>query len=391
MDFDLSPELTELQSVVRRIAQEKVKPRAREIDKTGEYPQDLFEVFRDAGLFGLCIPEAYGGSGAGILGLTIAIEEVAKYSNAAALMLLLSRLPTGPIMIAGSERQRERYLPSIADGSKRCAFGLSEPQAGSDVMGMRTHAAPDPASPGAWILNGTKCWMSGIKEADWYMIFAKTSAPDSRSHDSISAFIVERSWDGVQVVRTDHKMGVRGVETGELSLSDVHVPKENIVGEVGGFRLAMPGLNAMRPIVAARGIGLAEGSLMYATEYVKTRQAFNKTIADFQGIQWEIAKCAVDIEAARLLTYRSAWLADQGRFTKEWVPYLSMAKYFATELAVRASGLAVQLLGAAGYMEDHPVEQWYRDAKQLTIVEGTSQVQLGLIAKGVLDQHLWWN
>ncbi len=162
------------------------------------------------------------------------------------------------------------------------------------------------------------------------------------------------------------------------------MPADNVIGEVGGFRLAMLGLNAMRPVVAARGIGLAEGALMYATEYVKERKAFGRTIADFQGIQWEIAKVAVDIEAARLLTYRAAWLADQGKFGKEYVPFLSMAKYHATELAVRASGLAVQLLGAAGYMEDHPTELWYRDARQLTIVEGTSQVQLGLIARGVL-------
>ena len=229
---------------------------------------------------------------------------------------------------------------------------------------------PDPAADGGWVLNGTKCWMSGVVEADWYTVFAKTKDPASRAHDSITAFIVERAWDGVAVGRTDHKMGVRGVDTGELLLTDVHVPAENVIGEVGGFRLAMLGLNAMRPIVAARGIGLAEGALMYATEYVQQRAAFGQTIADFQGIQWEIAKCAVDIEAARLLTYRAAVFADEGKFTKEFVPYLSMAKYHATELAVRASSLAVQLLGAAGYMEDHPTEQWYRDAKQLTIVEG---------------------
>ncbi|HEX3462014.1 MAG TPA: acyl-CoA dehydrogenase family protein [Acidimicrobiales bacterium] len=389
MDFELSPELAELQATVRRLAQDKVKPRAREIDRSGDYPKDLFEVFRDAGLLGLCIPEAYGGSGAGILGLTLAIEEVAKYSNTAALMLLLTRLPGGPIMIAGSEAQKHRYLPGVADGSQRAAFGLSEPQAGSDVMGMRTRAVAD--SDGGWILNGTKCWMSGVREADWYTVFAKTSEPTSRAHDSITAFIVEKRWDGVEVGRTDHKMGVRGIDTGELLLTDVKVPAANVIGEVGGFRLAMEGLNAMRPIVAARGIGLAEGALMYATEYVKERAAFGKTIADFQGIQWEIAKCAVDIEAARLLTYRAASFADQGKYTKEWVPYLSIAKYYATELAVRASGLAVQLLGAAGYMEDHPTEQWYRDAKQLTIVEGTSQVQLNLIARGVLDHHLWWD
>lgn len=391
MDFELSEELAELQATVRRLAHDKIKPRAREIDRDSEYPSDVFEAFRDAGLLGLCIPEEYGGAGAGILGLTLAIEEVTKYSNVTGLMLLLTRLPTGPIMIAGTEDQKQRYLPGIADGSQRCAFGLSEPQAGSDVAGMRTRATPDPAVEGGWVLNGLKCWMSGVVQADWYTIFAKTGEPSSRAHDSITCFVVDRQTPGVSVPRTDRKMGVRGVDTGELLLEDVHVGPENVVGGVGGFRLAMFGLNAMRPIVAARGIGLAEGAIMYATEYVKQRAAFGKTIADFQGIQWKLAEIATEIEAARLLTYRSAWLADQGKFTKEYVPLLSMAKMYATEVAVKASGIAVQLLGAAGYMEDHPTELWYRDAKQLTIVEGTSQVQLGLIARGLLNHDLWWD
>jgi alkylation response protein AidB-like acyl-CoA dehydrogenase len=389
MDFTLPDELVELQKTVRRIAQDKVKPRAREIDETGDYPQDLFEVFRDAGLLGLVIPEEYGGSGAGILGLTVAIEEVAKYSNTAALMLLLTRLPTGPVLIAGSEEQKQKYVRPTADGTLRPAFGLSEPQAGSDVMGMRTKAVRDGDD---WVLNGTKCWMSGVAQADWYCVFAKTADDvTSRKHDSVSCFIVERSWDGVEVGNLDRKMGVRGVDTGELLLTDVRVPAENVVGEIGGFRLAMLGLNSMRPVVAARGIGLAEGALMYATEYAQQREMFGKTEAEMQGVQWEIAKIAVEIEAARLLTYRSAWLADQGKFTKEWVPFLSMAKYYATEVAVKASNVCLQLLGAAGYMKDHPMELYYRDAKQLTIVEGTSQIQLGLIAKGVLDRDLWWD
>jgi alkylation response protein AidB-like acyl-CoA dehydrogenase len=276
----------------------------------------------------------------------------------------------------------------VATGEQRAAFGLSEPQAGSDVMGMRTRAEPDGTD---WILTGTKCWMSGVRQADWYCVFAKTGPPDSRAHDSISCFVVERSWPGVSVGRTDHKMGVHGVDTGELVLDGVRVPAENIVGEIGGFRLAMLGLNSMRPVVAARGIGLAEGALMYAVDYVKERPAFGKTIADFQGIQWKIAEMAAEIEAARLLTYRAAWMADRGEFTKEFVPFLSMAKYYATEMAVRVSGEALQLLGAAGYMEDHPLELFYRDAKQLTIVEGTTQIQLGLIARGVLDRDLWWD
>jgi len=388
VNFDLSPELAELQATVRRMAQERIAPRAREIDETNEYPQDLFDLFVETGLTGLVVPEEYGGSGAGILGLTIAIEEVAKYSNAAALMLLLTRLPTGPVLIAGSDEQKKRYVTPVATGEQRAAFGLSEPGAGSDVVGMRTRAEQDGDD---WVLTGTKCWMSGVVQADWYCVFAKTGPVDSRDHSSISAFIVERNWPGVSVGSVDRKMGVRGVDTGELVLEGVRVPAANVIGEVGGFRLAMLGLNSMRPVVAARGIGLAEGALMYAVEYMKQREAFGKTIADFQGMQWKVADLATEIEAARLLTYRAAWLADQGRFGREWVPFLSMAKYYATELAVRASGECLQMLGAAGYMKDHLTELYYRDARQLTIVEGTSQVQLGLIARGVLDHDLWWD
>lgn len=391
MDFDLSPELAQLQTTVRRIAQERVQPRARDIDESEEYPEDLFDLFVETGLTGLVVPEEYGGSGAGILGLTIAIEEIAKYSNAAALMLLLTRLPTGPVLIAGSEEQKKRYVTPVATGEQRAAFGLSEPSVGSDVVGMRTKAEPDPGEPGGWVLNGVKCWMSGVAQADWYCVFAKTGPVESRDHASMSAFIVDRRAPGVSVGSIDRKMGVKGVDTGELILENVAVPAENVIGEVGGFRLAMLGLNSMRPVVAARGIGLAEGALMYAVEYMKERPAFGRTVADFQGMQWKVAELAAEIEAARLLTYRAAWLADQGKFSREWVPYLSMAKYYATELAVKASSECLQMLGAAGYMKDHPMELYYRDAKQLTIVEGTSQIQLNLIARGVLDHDLWWD
>src|SRR3984957_9590198 len=389
MDFQLSTEMFELQQSVRRLAQEKIKPRAREIDRTGDYPQDIFDEFKRADLLGLCIPEEYGGSGAGILGLTLAIEEVTKYSNVLGLMLLLTRLPTGPIMIAGNAEQKQEYLPGIARGETRAAFCLSEPGAGSDVAGMKTRATEDPEVENGFILNGTKCWISGGMQADWFVVFAKVGDPSSRDHTSIGAFIVEADSPGVTRPRVDKKMGVKGIDTTEIVFTDVKVPADQVIG--GGFALVMQSLNAMRPIVAARGLGLAEGALMYATEYVKNRAAFGKTIAEFQGIQWEIAKCATEIEAARLLTYRGAWLADQGCFTKEYVPMLSMCKYYASEVAVKASGLAVQLLGAAGYMEEHPTEQYYRDARQLTIGEGTSQIQLGLIAKGVLGHDLWWD
>ncbi|HUV58151.1 MAG TPA: acyl-CoA dehydrogenase family protein [Acidimicrobiales bacterium] len=389
MDFQLNEELLGLQQTVRRLAQEKIKPRAREIDTTGEYPQDIFDEFRKADLLGLCIPEEYGGSGAGIMGLTLAIEEVTKYSNVLGLMLLLTRLPTGPIMIAGTEEQKQRYLPGIANGTQRASFCLSEPGAGSDVAGMQTRATEDPDVPGGYILNGVKVWISGGMQADWFTVFAKIGDPSSRLHTNIGSFIVDANTPGVSRPRVDKKMGVKGIDTAEIVFDNVKVGPGQVIG--GGFALAMQSLNAMRPIVAARAIGLAEGALMYATNYVKNRPAFGKTIAEFQGIQWEIAKCATEIEAARLLTYRGAWLADQGKFTKEYVPMLSMCKYYASEVAVRASGLAVQLLGAAGYMEEHPTEQYYRDARQLTIVEGTSQIQLGLIGKGVLGKDLWWD
>ena len=389
MDFELSEELRGLRDTVRRLAQDKIKPRARAIDTSGLYPQDIFDEFKKADLLGLCIPEAYGGSGAGILGLTVAIEEVTKYSNVLGLMLLLTRLPTGPVMIAGTEEQKQRYLPGIASGATRAAFCLSEPSAGSDVAGMQTRATPDPEVAGGFILNGTKCWISGGMQADWFTVFAKTGDPSSRKHTDIGAFIVDAVSPGLTRPRVDKKMGVKGIDTAEIVFDNVAVGPEQVLG--GGFLLVMQSLNAMRPIVAARGIGLAEGALMYATEYVKNRPAFGKTIADFQGIQWEIAKCATEIEAARLLTYRAACLADDGKFTKEYVPMLSMCKYYASEVAVKASGLAVQLLGAAGYMEEHPTEMYYRDARQLTIVEGTSQIQLGLIAKGVLSHDLWWD
>ena len=389
MEFALSDELLELQHSVRRLAQEKIKPRARDIDTTGEYPQDLFDELKRADLLGLCIPEEYGGSGAGIMGLTLAIEEVTKYSNVLGLMLLLTRLPTGPIMIAGNEEQKQRYLPGIANGSQRAAFCLSEPGAGSDVAGMQTRASEDPEVLGGYVLNGTKCWISGGMQANWFVVFAKIGDPALRLHTNIRAFIVDADTPGVTRPRVDKKMGVKGIDTTEIVFDDVRVGPNQVIG--GAFALVMESLNAMRPIVAARGIGLAEGALMYATEYVKQRQAFGKTIADFQGIQWEIAKCATEIEAARLLTYRAAWLSDQGKYTKEYVPMLSMCKYYASEVAVKASGLAVQLLGAAGYMEEHPTEMFYRDARQLTIVEGTSQIQLGLIAKGVLSHDLWWD
>ncbi len=387
MDFMLSDELRELQLTVRRMAQERVKPVARQLDAEEKYPEELFRLFADMGLMSLAIPDEHGGSGAGVLGLVLAIEEVAKYCQSSALMLLLSRLPTGPIIISGSEEQKDRWVRGVADGSMRGAFALSEAEAGSWVAGQRTRATRD---GDGYRIKGCKVWMSGATVADFYTVFAKTD-PDA-GHRGFSAFIVPLESEGLSVGPPDRKMGVKAVPTAEVVFDDVWVPAENRIGEEGsGFRTAMLALNSMRPIVAARGIGLAEGALMYAVDYDRQREAFGQAIADFQGIRWMYAELATEIEAARLLTYRAAVMVDEGRYDKEDASFLSMSKYYATELAVKASGWAVQLLGAAGYMEDHLTELYYRDARQLTIVEGTSQIQKNLIGQGVVAGDVWWD
>ena len=335
MAFDLPPELVELQATVRKMAQEKVAPRAREIDTTAAYPQDLFELFRDTGLLGLVIPEEYGGSGAGILGLTVAMEEVAKYSNTAALMLLLTRLPTGPVLIAGSEKQKNHYVRGVATGDMRAGFGLSEPQAGSDVVGMRTKAVP-----GRRHLGAQRHQVLDVGRRAGRLVLRVRQDRSGRLAFARRHLVLHRRTLRCPACRsgapTTRWACAASTPVSWSSTTSACLPTTSWA-RVGGFRLAMLGLNSMRPVVAARGIGLAEGALMYAVEYVKQRAAFGKTIADMQGIQWKIAELATEIEAARLLTYRAATMADEGKYTKEYVPFLSMAKYYATEVAVKVS------------------------------------------------------
>jgi alkylation response protein AidB-like acyl-CoA dehydrogenase len=387
VDFDLPEELRELQRTVRRMAQHHVQPVARELDARAEYPEDLFRLFAGTGLMGLVVPEEYGGSGAGILGLVVAVEEVAKYCQSSALMLLLSRLAPGPILVAGTAEQKRRWAGGIADGSLRGSFALSEAGAGSDIMGQRTRATPD---GDGYRLSGTKSWISGATVADFFTTFAKHDP--AAGHRGFTAFVVPRDTPGVSIGRADDKMGVRAVPTAEVIFDDVYVGPEHLIGAPGdGFKIAVRSLNAMRPIVAARGVGLAAGALMYAVAYDKERRAFGGPVSDLQGVRWMYAELATEIEAARLLTYRAAQMVDAGRYELEDAPYLSMAKYYATELAVKASGHAVQLLGAAGYTKDHITELYYRDARQLTIVEGTTQIQMNLIGQGVVRGDVWWD
>jgi len=384
VDFELSEEHRMIKDTARRIARDVVAPRAKELDETGEYPEDIFQAFKQAGLLGMAIPESMGGTGNGILPLCLAIEEVAKYECGAGLMLVLSGLPTRPIMFGGTAEQHQKWLPALCNGERKAAFCLTEPDHGSDAANLQTRAIRDGDD---YILNGNKVYISGGTVADQLTVFARTGGPGAKG---ISAFVVDAHAPGVVIDRTDDKMGVRSVPTAHFSFQDVRVPAENLLGGVegAGFNHAMLTLNSMRPTVGARGVGLAEGAAGYAMEWARERKAFGNSVIDFEAIQFMFADMAIQIEAARNLVYKAAWLVDQGKFGKEYAHNLSIAKAYATEMANRVAFDALQVLGAQGYMKDHPLERHYRDARQLTIVEGTSQVQRVVISRSMIDRNL---
>jgi alkylation response protein AidB-like acyl-CoA dehydrogenase len=386
MDFQFSAEHQELIQLVRKIAREKVAPLASQIDEREEIPAELFNTLRAAGLFGIAVPAEYGGADMGILGLVLATEEVAKYCCATGLLLLLTRLPLAAILYGGTEAQKRKYATGIADGTLRGAFCLSEPDAGSDAANIQTRAV---RKGDKYVINGTKCWISGAADADFFTVAVKTDP--AAGHKGMSVFVVEKGTPGLTVGKKEKKMGVRGLPVNQVIFADCAVPAENLIGEENqGFKLIMKNLNSVRPVVAARGIGLAEGALTYWLGYGHERKTFGKPIVEHQGLQWMAAELAVDIEAARLLTYRAAILVDQGKAGKESAHILSMAKYKATEVAVRTANDCLQMMGATGYMEDYPLARYVRDARQLTIVEGTSQIQKGLIARALIDGDLAW-
>jgi len=382
MDFELSEEHKLIRDTARRIARERVAPRAAQVDETAEYPHDIFEVFGEVGFLGLSIPAEYGGSGAGVLALCLATEEVAKYCCASGIILLLSALSTQPILIGGTEEQKKGYPAASARGESKGAFCLTEPNAGSDAANIQTRARRDGDD---YILNGEKCFISGGSVADFVVAFAKTDpAAGARG---ISGFIVPTSTPGFSVARIDKKMGVHGMPTASLLFEDCRLPRDYLLGgkEDGGFKTAMFTLSTLRPIVGARGLGLAQGALNYALEFARSREAFGGPIVNLQAIQFMFADMAIQIEAARLLVYQAACLVDQGRYQRADAAILSMSKVFATEMAVKVSSDALQILGAQGYMQDHPLERHYRDARQLMIVEGTSQIQRLVIARGLVE------
>jgi alkylation response protein AidB-like acyl-CoA dehydrogenase len=386
MDYELSDAHKLIRDTARRVAREKVAPRAAELDETGEYPQDIFAAYKDVGLLGLSIPQEYGGSGAGFLALALAVEEVAKYCNSSALILLLSALSTQPINLGGSEEQKRQWLPRSAAGEVKGAFCLTEPNAGSDAAAIESRARRDGDD---YVIDGEKVFISGGSVADYVCFFAKTNGSGTQA---ISAFVVPADSPGFSVARTDRKMGVIGVPTANIVLQDCRVSAANRLGEEGrAFRTVMLTLNTCRPVVGARGLGLAEGAIAYALDYARERKTFGKPLVEHQAIQMMLAEAAIQIEAARHLVYHAASMVDEGKYDRQHAPYLSIAKTFATEMCIRVSSDAIQILGAQGYMKDHPLERHYRDARQLTIVEGTSQIQRLVIARALVQGDIsYW-
>ena len=378
MYYQLTEEQRKFKESVRRLADERVEPRAKEIDQKGEFAWDIFELFKKQGYFGLCIPEAYGGQTSEHIYLCLAIEEVARVCVSSSLIIQVQALGTFPVMIAGSENQKKKYGPLIAGGQKIIDFGLTEPGAGSDASVMTTKAE---LRKDQYILNGTKHFMSNGPIVTTMVVFAMTDA--SKGARGISAFIVEKEVAKFVVGKVESKMGIRGAPTSEILFQDCLVPKENLLGEEGrGFRIAMASLDYGRPTIAAQAVGLAQGAMEKAIRYAKERIQFGKPIAEFQGIQWMFADMACQIEAARGLTYQACNMIDQNDPQKTYLS--ACCKLFASDVAMKVTTDAVQIAGGYGYMTDFPFERMMRDAKITQIYEGTNQIQRIVIARELL-------
>ena len=381
MTYELGEEQLAVQTLVRRVAREKVAPRADEIDRAATYPQDMFDLLRGLGLFTLPFPAEYGGSGS-MLSACVAIEDLARICYNTAYLLLVQWTPFGAILAGGSAAQKERYLPGLARGELRAVFSTTEAQSGSDVAGIRTRAR---RADGGYRISGAKIWCTNAEVADFFVVGAKVG--DDVSARAVNLFIVERGAEGFEVGRKEDKMGARGIPSCALFLDDVFVPDANRLGAEGkGFRIVMEAFNQSRPAIGARGVGLAQGAIDHALDFIGDREAFGRRIGDFQGVRWMIADMAMQTEAARQLVYRAASLVDSGVSGTDLAPAVAMAKCFATDTAMRVATDATQLFGAAGVSVDFPINRYFRDAKVLQIVEGTNQIQRDIIANGVMGR-----
>ena len=371
--YDIPQELKDFRDTIRQIVKERVWPRAAEIDETGEYPWDLRKLFGEQDILGLPFAEEYGGTGTGTLMLQMAVEEIAKASGSAALILMINELGTLPIQLFGTEEQKQKWLPKCASGEWSPAFALSEAEAGSNVAAMRTTAVRDGDE---WVINGSKNWITNATIADFYITFAVTDREGKR----ISAFIVEKDREGFSVGGLEHKLGIKGSPTGSPVYEDVRVPAENMIGAEGkGMGVALGTLQRTRLGAAAQAVGLAQGATDYATEYAKERIAFGKPIIELQGLQFKLADMQTKTAAARELLYKACAMAD--RDDPQLALYSSMAKLFASDTAMEVTIEAIQVLGGYGYVTEYPVERMMRDAKITQIYEGTNEIQRVVIAR----------
>jgi alkylation response protein AidB-like acyl-CoA dehydrogenase len=379
----LTDEQREIRDLVRTLARERVAPRAAEIDKKGEFPWDMVELFKEHELFGLPYDEQYGGTGTGALMVLVAIEELSKVCATTGLILAVQELGSLGIKLAGTDEQKQRFLPRLASGEWLAAYALTEPGSGSDSAAMRTEARLD---DGEYVINGSKRFITNAGVAHLYTVFAKTD-PDA-GHSGISAFAVEAVAPGFEVGRIEPKMGIKGSTTGEIFFNDLRIPAENLLGEEGeGFKIAMRILDRSRPGIGAQGLGLAQGATDYALEYAKSRETMGKPIAQHQLIAATLADMETKCEAARGLLYKIGMMIDEDAPDDELTKVSAMAKLYCTDVAMEVTTDAVQILGGYGYMQEYPVERMMRDAKITQIYEGTNQIQRLVIAREMLKEN----
>ena len=378
MVFDFTEEQRMIQEMARNFAQKEVLPLAAELDETGRYPAELVRHMAELGLMGVAVPEEYGGAGMDNICYAIAIEEIARAcASTAVIMSVNNSLACEPLLKFGTEEQKRKYLVPLASGSKLGCFGLTEPGAGSDAGSQKTTAVPNGDH---YMVNGTKNFITNAPVADTCILFTMTDK--EKKNKGITTFILDMKLQGVTIGKHEHKMGIKASPTSSIILEDVKIPAEDRLGSEGeGFKVAMHTLDGGRIGIAAQAVGIARASLEDALAYAKERKQFGQPIAEFQAIQWMLADMATEIDAARLLTYRAAWLKDRkARHSKE----SAMAKLYASEAAMRAGVKGIQIHGGYGYIKEYPAERHFRDAKITEIYEGTSEIQRLVIASAIL-------
>jgi acyl-CoA dehydrogenase len=381
MEFGLSEEQRQIRDEVARFAENEIVPVAGEYDEDEKYPHDVIDKAAEMGLTGAYIPMEYGGAGYSILDTAIITEELFSYDPGIGLSIVSTSFGCEAIMNFGTEDQKERFLEPVAMGEMISGAAISEPDSGSDVSSVSTKAEKDGDE---WVINGNKMWITNGTVGDFFVVLCKTNPDAEGRYNGFSQIIVESDRDGFEADKITGKLGIRASDTAELIFDDVRVPEENLVGtEDAAFLQQMQFFDETRTAVAAQGVGIAKGATRAALEYAQDREQFGKSISEFQAIQHKLAEMATDTEAARNLTYKSAWKVDQG---EDITKLASMAKEYASRVAVDVADEAVQIHGGAGYVNDFPVERFYRDAKITQIYEGTSEIQKNVIAREMLGK-----